>query len=261
MSNCTVSLIPVRPMQRLAALALLAASALALQPAHAQLFSDNEARRAILDVRQRYQTLADENTEMRGALQSMQAQIEALRSDLAKTRSREEQLARDVAELQRRQKDFVRPGDDRPGATAAADAAAPALMSDAAHGDEPPQEKAAFDAALNQFRANDYAGAQAALRNYLRKYPQGSRRISALYWLGNSDYALRNYRSAMGSFRSVVNQAPEHERAPEALLSLAACQVELKDMAGARATLEQLILKYPRSEAAQAGRDRLARLR
>ena len=260
MSNRTISAMPARALPRWVALALLAASALALSPAHAQLFSDNEARRAILDVRQRYQALADENSDMRGALQSMQAQIEALRSELTKPRSREEQLARDVAELQRRQKDLARPGDDKAGA-APADAAMPALVGDAAHGDETPQEKAAFDAALNQFRANDYAGAQAALRGYLRKYPQGSRRVSALYWLGNSDYALRNYRSAMGSFRSVVNQAPEHERAPEALLSLAACQVELKDMAGARATLEQLILKYPRSEAAQAGRDRLARLR
>ena len=86
-------------------------------------------------------------------------------------------------------------------------------------------------------------------------------KTSALFWLGNSDYALRSYRSAMANFRAVVAQAPDHERAPEALLSIANCQTELKETTAARATLEQLVAKYPRTEAAQAARDRLARLK
>ena len=72
---------------------------------------------------------------------------------------------------------------------------------------------------------------------------------------------MRNYRSAISNFRAVVSQAPEHERAPEALLSLASCHSELNDTAAARSALEQIITKYPRSEAALAAKDRLARLR
>ncbi|MDO5652777.1 MAG: tol-pal system protein YbgF, partial [Brachymonas sp.] len=123
------------------------------------------------------------------------------------------------------------------------------------------QEQAAFNAALNRFRNADYAGAQTALRAYLQRYPQGSNRIDAQHWLGNTEYALRNYSSAITNFRNVVTQAPRHRRAPEALLSIAASQMELKDTAAARKTLEQLITTYPRSEAAQAAQDRLARLR
>ena len=50
-------------------------------------------------------------------------------------------------------------------------------------------------------------------------------------------------------------------RAPEAMLSIANCQIELKDTRAARATLESLVKTYPQSEAAQAGKERLARLK
>ena len=45
------------------------------------------------------------------------------------------------------------------------------------------------------------------------------------------------------------------------MLSIANCQIELKDTAGARTTLGALIKQYPQSEAAQAGRDRLSKLK
>ncbi len=45
------------------------------------------------------------------------------------------------------------------------------------------------------------------------------------------------------------------------MLSIANCQVELKDVRGARKSLEDLGKNYPQSEAAQAGKERLARLR
>ena len=188
----------------------------------------------------------------------MQKEIDTLRGELSRTRTREEQLARDIAELQRRQKEQDKPLPEErtaPASEANSGSASPNKHEDSA------QEKAAFDAALQHFRSGNYTAAQTALRAYLQQYPQGSRRASAQYWLGNSDYALRNYRSAISNFRAVVSQAPEHERAPEALLSLASCHSELNDTAAARSALEQIITKYPRSEAALAAKDRLARLR
>ena len=59
----------------------------------------------------------------------------------------------------------------------------------------------------------------------------------------------------------MVSNAPDHARAPEALLAVANCQVEAKDTKGARATIAELIKAYPKSEAAQAGRERLAALK
>lgn len=243
-----------------AVLLAVAATVWAPVPVQAQLFGDNEARRAILDLRQRYQTLTDEHTRMRSSMLEQQNQIEALRGELAKARGREEQLARDLAELQQRQKDLARAVEGRSAGGRAPAASVNADDADAEAG-AASKEKSEFDAALNQFRKADYAKAQSGFRNFLKNHPQSGMKVSALFWLGNSDYALRNYRSAMANFRAMVAQAPDHERAPEALLSIANCQAELKDTAGARSTLEQLIAKYPRTEAAQAGRDRLARLK
>ena len=235
--------------------------------AHADLFADNEARRAIIDLRQRYLALSEENSKLRESLQTTQTQMESLRGEITRVRSREEQLARELADLKRtaaaaaNAEEKTGSANTVAGSPLSAAGSATAVAEAPARPEETANEKAAFDAALNKFRASDYAAAQAGLRAYLQKYPQSNRRIAALYWLGNSDYALRNYRSAMRNYRSVVAQAPNHERAPEALLALSACQVELQDTAGARATLEQLIKSYPRSEAAQAAQDRLTRLR
>ena len=255
---CRKPLFSIAARRLLASLLLPGLAALPVQPAHAELFADNEARRAILDLRQRYQMIDEENAEILANQQKMQKEIDTLRGELSRTRTREEQLARDIAELQRRQKEQDKPLPEErtaPASEANSGSASPNKHEDSA------QEKAAFDAALQHFRSGNYTAAQTALRAYLQQYPQGSRRASAQYWLGNSDYALRNYRSAISNFRAVVSQAPEHERAPEALLSLASCHSELNDTAAARSALEQIITKYPRSEAALAAKDRLARLR
>lgn len=231
--------------------------------ARADFFADNEARRAILDLRQRYLALSEENNKLRESLKTTQSQLESLRGEVSRIRNREEQQARELTELQKRLNQSS--AEDRAGSTLASQATPAATAGAAAEAplraEDAQNEKAAFDAALNKFRSNDYAGAQAGLQGFLQKHPRSSRRIAALYWLGNADYALRNYRNAMRSYRAVVAQAPQHERAPEALLALSACQVELQDTAGARATLEKLIKTYPRSEAAQAAQDRLTRLR
>ena len=45
------------------------------------------------------------------------------------------------------------------------------------------------------------------------------------------------------------------------MLAIANCQIELKDLKSARKTLDDLQKAYPKSEAAQAGKQRLAALK
>jgi len=54
---------------------------------------------------------------------------------------------------------------------------------------------------------------------------------------------------------------PDSAKAPEAMLAIANCQAELKDTKAARKTIEDLVKAYPKSEAAQAGRERLVSMR
>lgn len=247
--------------------AAMAAASLFTASAQAALFEDDEARRAILDLRQRVeqQRLAqdaelrranEENATLRRSVLELQNQIEALRSELARLRGSDEQLARDLADVQKRQRDIAQGVDERlrkfepvqvtvDGREFAAD----------------PAEQRDFEAALGAFRRGDFVAAQSAFADFTRKYPSSGYRPTALFWLGNAQYANRDYRGAIANFRALLQQAPDHPRAPEAVLSIANCQIELKDNASARRTLDDLVKAYPQSEAASAARERLARLR
>ena len=118
-----------------------------------------------------------------------------------------------------------------------------------------------FDAALARFREGKFAETQTLFSAFLKQYPGSGYQHSVRFWLGNAQYATRDYKDAIQNFRALLAAAPQHARAPEAALSIANCQIELKDVTGARTTLNGLIKTYPQSEAAQAGRERLSKLK
>ena len=105
--------------------AVACALACTLSPlAHAGLFDDDEARKAILEMRQRLDAsqlrLTDElrkanedNAQLRRSLLDLSGQIEVLRGELARMRGQGEQYARDLAEVQRTQKDLSFGVDER----------------------------------------------------------------------------------------------------------------------------------------------------
>ncbi len=252
------------------ALVLALAALTATQGAQAQLFGDDQARQAILDLRQRFDQaveaqnrLVDENAQMRRSMLELQQQIESLRDDLARVRGQEEQLTRELSDLKQTHTGTQQSLEERlrkletSAAGPAPGPEAPTTEPGAAAGND----KQDYDAALAVFRGGDFKGAQTGFADFIKRYPRSSLAPSALFWLGNAQYATRDYKEAITNFRSLLTASPNHQRAPEAMLSIANCQIELKDSKAARATLESLVKSYPQSEAAQAGRERLARLK
>lgn len=235
--------------------------------ASAGLFDDEEARKAILDLRQRVDAVrslaeqgasraADDNASLRRSLLDLQNQIELLRAETAKLRGMNEQLSRDLADVQRRQKDIAQGVDDR-----LRQFEPLKVTLDGREFMVEPGEKRDFEAALAVFRKGDFAAAQPLFIDLLRRYPQSGYATSALFWLGNAQYATRDYKEAMINFRAQLARDAEHLRSSEAVLSIANCQIELKDPRGARKTLEDLIKAYPQSEAAGVAKERLTRLK
>lgn len=250
------------PMTAKALLALTLSCAF-VSTGHAALFEDDEARRAILELRQRVDVLqqvnqrsGDDNSQVRRSLLDLQTQIETLRMEHAKLRGQNEQLLRDVADLQRRQKDIAQGVDERLRQFEPAKVTVDGLefQADAA-------EKRDFEAALAVFRAGKFADAKTAFAGFIRQYPRSGYLPSARFWLGNAQYAAREYKEAIGNFKMLLSEAPGHARAPEAALSIANCQIELKETRTARKTLEDLLRDYPQSEAAVAAKERLSRLK
>ena len=249
----------------IAALGLLALNA------NAALFDDDEARKAILELRQKVDLLqqrnvddlrranedsAQLNTQLRRSLLDLSNQLEVLRADLAKLRGQDEQLARDVAEMQRKQKDMTQGVDER------LRKFEPSKVTvDGQEFVASPAEIRDFDLALATLRKGDFAAAQTAFLDFINRNPASGYRPSALFWLANAQYASRFYREAVTNFKLVVALAPDHLRAPEAALSIANCQTELKDNVSARKTLNDLIKVYPQSEAASVAKDRLTKLK
>jgi len=198
----------------------------------------------------------DDNAQLRRSVLDLSAQIEALRNEVATLRGHNERLTNDVADMQRTQKDRTQAVDARSRRFESAK-----VTMDGKEFVAEPAEKQEFDAALATYRRGDIAGAQTGFVSFMKRYPQSGYKPSALFWLGNTQYALRNYRDAEASFRALVMAEPDHLRAPEALLSVANCQVELMDVKSARKTFEDLVKAYPQSESASVARERLARLR
>ena len=225
------------------------------------LFNDDEARKAILDLRQKVDVQQqrnieelkkanDDNAQLRRSVLELSNQLEVLRAEIARMRGQDEQLARDVADVQRKQKDITQGVDERLRKFEPS-----RVTADGKEFAASPAEIREFDAALAVLRNGQFALAQTAFLDFVNRYPQSGYRPSALFWLGNA------YREAIINFKAVVASDPDHIRSPEAALSIANSQVELKDAKAARKTLEDLIKVYPQSEAASVAKDRLAKLK
>ena len=124
-----------------------------------------------------------------------------------------------------------------------------------------PAEVAAYNAAVAKVQRADYGAARVDLQQFLATVPNAGFRGSALYWLGQAQYASSQCREAQASFGEMVKFAPDHPLAPDAMLAIANCQLELKEpRANVRRSLDNLIKLHPKSKAAAEAKDLLARL-
>lgn len=255
-------------------LALAAALLLAAGPSRAGLFDDEEARKAILDLRARIQAvdesgrkgqadlaaanaqLLEQVTALRRSLLELNNQLEGMRGEIAKLRGDGEQLLRDVALLQKTQKDANQSFDDR-----LRKLEPQKIALDGREFVAEPAEKKAYEDAIATIRSGDFDAAAAALSTFQTRFPHSGYGPSAKFWQGNALYGKRDYKGAIAAFRGVVADAPDHPKAPEALLAVANSQAEMKDPRAARRTIDELLKAYPQSEAAVAGKERLAALK
>lgn len=240
------------------AAAFMAAFSLAPLASHAALFEDDEARRAILEIRKRLDGMQNDlnaKADKSGNFE-LNNQNEQLRQEVSRLRGQIEVLTNELANEQRRQKDFYVDLDNR-----LRKLEPQKVTIDGKEVTMEQGEQKAYDAALAYFKAGDYKNAGASFFDFLRRYPQSGLAPSAQYWLGNTYYAQRDYRNAISAQQVVVKNYADSPKAADALLNIASCYMELKDKAAAKRTLETLIAQHPESPAAQTAKERLAALK
>lgn len=201
-------------------------------PAHA--FSDDEARKAILDLRQQMQQQTEQS--QRAKLQ-LADQIQSLQQELAQLRDQVEMISR-----------------QQPGARGGVDQNSNSAGS--ATGVDP-QEQAAFDGALDLFRKAQYKDAAESLAAFTALYPSSPLAPSAQFYLGSSRYALKDFKGAIEQLNAMIQGAPDNARAPDALLIIAGSQIELNNRAGAKTTLQRIVRDYASAPAAATAKSRL----
>lgn len=238
--------------------AVMAAFSFAPLQAQAALFEDDEARKAILDIRTRLTNMQSEIDAKADKANNFELnnQSEQLRQEIARLRGQIEVLTNELANAQKRQKDFYVDLDNRLRKLEPQQVTVDGKEAMVEQG-----EQRSYDAALAYFKAGDYRSAGAAFYDFTRRYPQSALVPSAQYWLGNTYYAQRDYRNAITAQQVVVKNHADSPKAADALLNIASCYMELKDKTAARKTLETLIAQYPESPSAQTAKERLSALK
>lgn len=267
---------------------LLLLSVLAVMPAQAGLFTDDEAHKRIQQLENRIKQLEtnaqqlgnrvkqlegssqqheggllklDQKLEEGNKLQTrsildLLGQIDALNNEMRKLRGSNEELSRGLQEAEKREKDFYVDLDTRlrrietATIAAASNPSATAAPTAPADPNDPAAENRAFETAYGLLKGGSNASAAAAFQEFLKKYPGSVHTVNATYWLGSSLFALNDHAGAMATYQRMLDDFPSAPKAADALLNLAICQQKLKQSAVAKKTLKQLISKYPASEAA-----------
>lgn len=242
--------------------ACLALAAIAPFQAHAGLLDDDEARKAIVELRAKVDAMArdlsariDTKSDKTSALEMLN-QHEQTMQEIAKLRGQLEVLTNELANAQRRQKDFYTDLDAR-----LRKLEPKKITIDGKESSVDPAEQKAYDAALLLFNAGDYKFAAASLSDFVRRYPESAYAANAQYVMGNSFYAQRDYHNAIAAHQVVLTAYPDSPKAPEAMLNIASSYAELKDKKNAKKALQDLVAKFPDSTAAKAAKERLVTLK
>jgi len=262
----------------------------------AGVFEDDEARRAILDLRQRLENLRQaqlnneaviqrsldsitksqqvvrdtvasevqqESSRLQQALLQLQSQIDGLKQSLAETRGERDQLQREISLLKRGQNDNTSGLEERllKMEQRIAKLEPVFFQLDGLEFQADPAEKKDFELALATFRKGDFTGSIATFSAFLRKYPDTGFKQSTLFWLASAKYVKREYADTVNQLKAFTGMSDSHTKFPEALLTLANAQLELKLPQEAKKTFDELISKHPNSEAAIAAKERMTKLK
>jgi tol-pal system protein YbgF len=248
-------------------------SLLLASPAWAQFFSDDEARRAIIELRARIasvekqsESLASENTMLKSRVEGMAksqldmvSEVGQLKSELQSVRGSLETLTRAVTvgqgtlvsgieqqiqSLSERLARFEPQSFVIDNQTVLVDA----------------KEKSAFEAAQGLLGSGATEVAAAAFDEFSRRFPDSALRPWALNFEGAAHYLRKNYKSSISVLSELYKRYPSHPRVPESLLTLAASQAESGQTRAARGSLDLLLKQFPNSSQAATAKKRLAAL-
>jgi tol-pal system protein YbgF len=261
--------------------------------AQAGLFDDDEARKAIIELRGRVEAVSKTLTAQLDALSKrfdelnqrmdrleatqrgqleLQGQIEVLKRELAEMRGKVEVQTNELARTQVLQRDIANALENRiatvdgrvstlDGRVKKVEPTIVAVTIDERSFNVDQEEKRRFDSALALLRNSDFRAASVAFAQFQTQFPESPYTANALFWNATSLFGLKDYRAALLANERFLSRFSDHPKAAEAALNTAFSQVELNDRVNGRKSLEAVIEKYPNTDSARLAKERLATLR
>ncbi len=105
-----------------------------------------------------------------------------------------------------------------------------------------------YEKALELLRANKYAEAEKAFREFIKGNKDTELASNSYYWLGETFYARESFQQAAVQFLKGYQDYQKGGKAPDNLLKLAMSLRKLKKDKEACATLDKLKKEYPNAD-------------
>ena len=176
----------VNLLRRVFSPAFLTAAIAIANPAHA--FADDEARRAILELREQVRNLTEQNRQARLMLAD---QVDTLRHELTTLRGEIERMRFEL--------------DLKNGNT---------LGQNPAQQVSNPQEQLAFNTPMAKFREGKYKEAADGFKTFVTQYPNSQIAAEARFYQGSSLYAAKDFRGALAALQPMPQAHPDSSRTP-----------------------------------------------
>lgn len=123
------------------------------------------------------------------------------------------------------------------------------------------EERAAYQKAFDMLKEGRYDMANTAFKEFLGRFPQSSYAGNSQYWLGESNYVTRQFEQAVKDFEAVLTNYPTSNKVPDAMLKLGYTYYELRQYEQAKSILLQIQKSYANTTAARLADQRINRIR
>ena len=232
----------------------------------------------VLSIEERLQRVERRATR----ISDLTLQVQALQQENRELRGEIETQAHMIEQLKRKQRDLYLDVDQRLSdiqAGGSASAANPVATTKPTTAPATPAEKpaepvtpvVAVDSAKveAEYKAayalltpqqRRYKEAVAALKAFLKKYPDSALASNAQYWLGEAYYVSQDNKNALASFKTLVEKYPDSTKVAGALYKIGRIQYVSGDVAAAKKSLARVQKEHSESSAAGLAAQMLKRI-
>lgn len=218
-------------------------------------FSDDRARRAILDLRQEVRQLQEQVDQQQRAKLQLASQISDLLEQNRYLTGRIEELTNQTGVQGQSSQDLYLKLDERVKALEP--------LSVVLNGNTvtvQPLEKATFDQGVQALRDGKYTQAMKIFDSFNIVWATSAYREDALFWWGNAAFSAESYKESYDILNQLLKEYPGSSHIPDAMLTIGSAQASLKNIKAAQATFKKVIKQYPQHSAAGIAKERLAAL-